>query len=99
MLGQSKNVSPTLEQAETCALQAVAYILGEPDLAGRFVALTGITPADLRAGLEKPGTLAAALDFLRGYEPDLVRFAEASNTDPLWVERCRTRLGSALGDR
>jgi len=95
-LDRSKTALPSLEEAETCALRVVAYVMGEPDLASRFLALTGITPSDLRAELEKPGTLAAVLDFLLGFEPDLVRFAEASDVDPQWIERCRAMLGTPL---
>lgn len=39
------------EQAETVALQALAYIAADEDRMDRFVALSGLGPDDLKAGL------------------------------------------------
>ncbi len=52
------------EMAEVVALEALAWILAQPDLCAVFLGSTGIAPDDLRARAEDPATLAAVLDFL-----------------------------------
>ena len=46
------------------------------------MALTGLTPDDLREGLGDAAVLGAVLDFLRAYEPDLVAAADALGVTP-----------------
>ena len=52
------------DMAEVVALEALAWILAQEDLAPLFLNATGIAPAALRARAEDPETLAAVLDFL-----------------------------------
>ncbi|MBM3490431.1 MAG: DUF3572 family protein [Alphaproteobacteria bacterium] len=65
-------------QAETIALQAVAFVVGDEALRARFLSVSGCTPADLRARTTDPELLAGLLAFLVGHEADLNRFAEAA---------------------
>ena len=64
------------------------YEAREPDSslqnsgAGRLLALTGLTPDDLRAGLGDPGVLGAVLDFLASHEPDLISAADHLGVAP-----------------
>jgi hypothetical protein len=68
-------------------------VLGDDDRAARLLALTGLTPEALRAGLGNPATLAAVLDFLCAHEPDLVAAAEALGVSPQELAGARERLG------
>jgi hypothetical protein len=68
--------------AAACALQALAWTLGEQGRAERLLALTGLDPAELRARAGDPALLAAVLGFLESHEPDLVACAEALGVAP-----------------
>ena len=70
------------DEAEALALQALAWTLGEEARAQRLLDLTGLTPEVLRAGLDQPRVLAAALEFLSQHEPDLVAAAHALDVGP-----------------
>ncbi|HWK34833.1 DUF3572 domain-containing protein [Sphingomonas sp.] len=76
------------------ALQALAWTLGDPARAERLLAVTGLTPAALRAGAGEPATLAAVLGFLEAHEPDLVACAAATDTNPATLVAVRHRLES-----
>ena len=79
---------------ETLALSALGWTLAEPDRAQRLLALTGLTPEDLRDRLGDPGLLCATLGFLEAHEPDLVACAEALAVTPLALVEARRRLES-----
>ena len=74
------------------ALAALGWALGEPARAERLLALTGLTPDDLRSRLGEPATLAAILRFLEAYEPDLRACAEALEVRPGALVEARRRL-------
>jgi hypothetical protein len=67
-------------------------VLSDGDRADRLLALTGLTPEALRAGLGDPGTLGAVLDFLCSHEPDLVAAADALGVAPQDLAAARGRL-------
>lgn len=68
--------------AAALALSALGWVLGDGPRAERLLALTGLTPDGLRAGLADPGVLGAVLDFLCAHEPDLVAAADALGVTP-----------------
>lgn len=74
------------------ALGALAWTLGDPARAERLLALTGLTPAELRATAGEPATLAAALGFLEAHEPDLVACAAAIGSTPEALVAARREL-------
>jgi len=74
------------------ALHALGWTLGDDKRADRFLALTGLTPEDLRARLDEPQMLAAALRFLEAHEPDLVACAQAIGVAPADLPEARRRL-------
>jgi hypothetical protein len=74
--------------AETIALQALVWTLGDGDRAARLLALTGLDPDSLRAGAGDPAVLAAVIAFLSGHEADLVACAEALDIAPADLARC-----------
>lgn len=67
---------------ETIALEALGWVLTDPPRAERLLALTGLTPDDLRGGLGDRAVLGAVLDFLAGHEADLVAAAIALDLPP-----------------
>ena len=78
--------------AEALALAALGWTLSEESRAQRLLALTGLTPDDLRSRLGEPGLLAAVLGFLEAHEPDLVACADALGTSPAALVEARQRL-------
>ena len=64
----------------------------DEDRAGLFLALTGLSPDELRASLGYPSTLAAVLEYLCGHEPDLLAAAEAIGCTPQDLVAARERL-------
>lgn len=78
------------EAAEALAVRALAFIASDPTLLPRFLSLTGIEAADVRAAAAQPGFLAGVLQFVLAHEPTLMQFAEAAGIDPAEVGRaCR----------
>ncbi len=69
-------------------------MLGEQSRADRLLALTGLTPEALRAGLGDPATLGAVLDFLCAHEPDLLAAADALGVEPQALAAARGSLAS-----
>ena len=80
------------EGAGALALRALGWILSEGARAERLLALTGLTPEDLRAGLGEPSTQAAILRFLEAHEPDLVACADALGVSPAELVAARRVL-------
>ena len=70
------------DAAETLALRALAHVAGDADLGPRFLDLTGLDVATLRARAGKPDILAAVLGFLAAHEPSLVATARALDVAP-----------------
>ncbi len=64
------------------ALQALVFVLGDEPRADRFLALTGLTPDALRAGVGDPVIMGAVLEFLANHEADLVAAADALDIPP-----------------
>jgi hypothetical protein len=79
--------------AESLAIQALTFLASEPARFGRFLALTGIGPEQIRAAAASPGFLAGVLDHLASEEALLVAFAGEASIAPGEVERARRVLG------
>ena len=56
--------------------------MADEDRAARLLALTGLTPDALRAGLGDRAVLSAVVDFLCNHEADLIAAAEALGVEP-----------------
>lgn len=76
-----KQQSPA-QDPQVLALAALGWVLSDEDRAMRLLALTGLTPDALRAGLGNPAVLGAVIDFLGAHEPDLVAAAQALGVRP-----------------
>ncbi|WP_233998598.1 DUF3572 family protein [Erythrobacter sp. YT30] len=68
--------------AQTLALAAIGWLVGDAERAERYMAMTGLDPDALRNGLADDAVLASILEFLTNYEPDLIKAAEALATTP-----------------
>ena len=78
--------------AEALALSALGWLLADDARRDRLLALTGLTPDGLRAGLGDASVLGAVLDFLMSHEPDLVAAADALGVAPQVLASARERL-------
>lgn len=85
---------PSPVDPEALALRALVWVLGDDQRSQRLLALTGLTPDELRAGVGDKGLLAAVLDFLCGHEPDLVAASDALEVSPQDFAHARERLGA-----
>lgn len=85
--------SLTQDAAEGLAIQALTFIAGDGERLGRFLATTGIGPAQIRAASQQPGFLAGVLDYLAGDERLLSEFAAAAGFDPADVGKALAALG------
>ena len=54
----------TPDRAETIALRALSWLLGQDDLSGTFLGATGASAQDMRARVNDPVFLGSVLDFL-----------------------------------
>lgn len=74
------------EAAEATAILLLGWLANEPDMLGRFLALTGVDPAQLRNAIHDPGFLGGMLDFIMQHEPSLLSFCQACDTTPEHVQ-------------
>ena len=84
------------EAAAELAVAALAFIAGDAERLGRFLALTGIGPESLRTAAGEPDFLLGVLDHVAADEALLIAFAEHSEIDPLDVARARETLAGEL---
>ena len=95
----SRRSAIAAEAAETLAIQALAFLAGEPESLGRFLAITGIGPDEIRNAAREPHFLAGVLDYLASDEPLLIAFATQIGIDPADVVRASAVLGGQANDR
>jgi hypothetical protein len=81
------------EAAESVAIAALAYIAGEPEQLGRFLAITGIGPDQIRQAAREPRFLAGVLEHVMGDERLLMAFAEQSGIEPATIGKAQEALG------
>jgi hypothetical protein len=94
---RTKGLGPLgIEEATTTALLALAFLAEEPERLGRFLALTGLGPAELKAQAGSPATLAAVLEHLLGDESLLFVFAASKGVAPELIAPAHAILA---GDR
>lgn len=91
--------SLTVEVAESLAVQALSFIAADGDRLGRFLAITGIGPAEIRAASAEPGFLAGVLDYVAGDETMVAEFAKDAGIDPAHVGIARAALGGGDWER
>lgn len=79
----------TPEIATRIAIDGLQYLAGDTEQLSRFVALTGMTPTDMRSAANSTEFLGAILDFYLGDEPTLLAFAASRDTKPEDIQKAR----------
>jgi hypothetical protein len=69
-------------EAENVALGAFSFITSDEDRLGRFLAISGLQPDNIRSAAAAPGFFAAVLDYVASDEPLLIALAKELNTKP-----------------
>jgi hypothetical protein len=87
------------EAAEALAIQALTYIAADGERLGRFLAATGIGPAEIRKAAREPGFLLGVLDHLASDERLLTEFAAEAGFDPADIGKARAALGGEPWER
>ncbi len=84
--------SLTKQEADMIGVAGLSWLAAEPERIGRFLAVTGLGPENVRAAARDPSFLPALLDYLLANEKDLVAFASEMNLDPNRVRAARDVL-------
>ncbi len=95
----SKRDRADREAAESLAIQALTYLAGEPDRLGRFLALCGLGPEQVRLAAIEPGFLAGVLEYLSSDEALLLGFADHARVDPAEIARAQAALSGHRRER
>lgn len=74
--------SMTSDTAGEIAIKALTYLSNDPELMGRFLALSGLDPAGLKDVVSEPSFLAGILDFLLMDDSLLLTFASNASINP-----------------
>ena len=80
------------EAAAALAIAALGYLAGEPSHLERFLALTGISPGEIRTAARAPGFLTGVLDYVGGDEALLRAVAAHAGVAPEELDRARQAL-------
>lgn len=83
------------EKAEEIAISALVFLAGRPDSLGRFLSVSGIGPADLRAAAGEAGFLVGVLEFFLADESLLLAFAEEIAIRPTMIAAARFTLDAS----
>jgi hypothetical protein len=94
-----KSLAMPKDAAEALAIQALTFIAGDGERLGRFLAATGIGPAQIRPASGEPGFLTGVLDYLVGDESLLAAFAAETGFEPADPAKALAVLGSAHWER
>jgi hypothetical protein len=89
----------TQEQAENLAIQALTFIASDAERLGRFLAVTGIGPAEIRVAAREPGFLVGVLDYMASDDRLVAAFAGENNINPADIERGRVALAGGTWER
>jgi hypothetical protein len=87
------------KDAEALAIQALTFIADDGERLGRFLAVTGIGPSEIRAAAHEPGFLGGVLDYIASDERLIANFASEAGLDPADVERSRAMLAGNRWER
>ncbi len=95
MFKRSSGLTP--EDSANLALAALTFLAEDGPRLGRFLALTGIGPDELRAVADAPETLLGVLDHVLADESLLLVFTASKGIAPEAVAPARAVLARALG--
>jgi hypothetical protein len=80
------------ENAETLALQALAWIAAKDELLGAFLGASGLAPDDLRRRAAEPEVLVSVLDFILAQDDTVLAFCAAAGVPPATLMEARAAL-------
>ena len=89
---RTKTRTPTADEADTLAVTILAWLAGQPELMGRFLALSGLEADQLRRVAREPGFSAGLTGFLMNHEPTLMAFCGNNGIDVEFVQSCHHLL-------
>ena len=92
----ARNERLTRDGAEQIAVQGLQFLMGDADALGRFLALSGIGPHDIRAAAAEPGFLAGVLEFFLEDESLLLAFAAQAAIRPTMIAAARHALAGDI---
>lgn len=85
------------EEAEVTALKALGFLAADPERLSRFMELSGLDLATIRASASEPAFLGGILDHLLADDSLLLIFAEEHGLKPERIVQLRRKLpGAAL---
>jgi hypothetical protein len=87
------------KEAESLAIQALAFIAGDVERIGPFLAATGIGPDAIRDAAREPDFLAGVLDYLAHDDALLVAFATETGNNPFDIPAAAQVLGRGRPSR
>jgi len=87
------------KEAEALAIQALTFIASDGERLGRFLAVTGIGPSEIRAAAREPGFLGGVLDYVASDERLIAGFAAEAGLDPADIEHSRAALAGNPWER
>ena len=89
----------TQEVAEWIAIQSLSFIAGDGERLGRFLAVTGIGPGEIRAASREPGFLAGVLSYLCTDEQLAAAFAAEVQCRPDDIAKAHVALAGEPWER
>ena len=89
----------TLEAAEGLAIQALTFIAGDGERLGRFLAISGIGPTEIRAASREPRFLAGVLEYLGSDDRLAQAFAAEAGCKPSDLAKAHVTLGGEPWER
>lgn len=94
-----KASKPSRDHAEGVAIAALTFIAADPERLGRFLASTGIGPADIRIAAREPLFLAGVIGHIAADEELLLAFAAEIGRSPAEIDRARKALAGPDWER
>ena len=88
----AKPAKLTRALAEDMAVAALTFIAQDGEQLGRFLALSGLEPGNLREAAGNPGFLVGVLDYLSSDESLLLAFAANFQIDPTSIATAQRLL-------
>ncbi|MBD8890094.1 DUF3572 domain-containing protein [Roseibium litorale] len=88
----------TFDKAQEIATDALIHLTREPELVGRFLAISGIGPESIRLAAQEPGFLAGVLEFFMADEALLLSYCENAGLRPTMIAAARFALAGDPAD-
>ena len=80
------------EAAQTIAIEALGWLVGNDELLPVFMGSTGTSAEDLKAGIEDPFLLVSVLDFILMEDQWVLDFCDFMGFDPHKLQSVRHAL-------